>query len=85
MVKPYRYLLLVSSTARAALVNAMCFNDDFLNNLDSYQQLPEIKRSGTVEQATFADTDITDEELLSDDFNIAILSAELTRKEFIRE
>ena len=63
----------------------MCFNDDFLNNLDSYQQLPEIKRSGTVEQATFADTDITDEELLSDDFNIAILSAELTRKEFIRE
>lgn len=85
MVKLYRYLLLVSSTARAALVNVMCFNDDFLNNLDSYQQLPEIKPSGTVEQATFADTDITDEELLSDDFNIAILSAELTRKEFIGE
>lgn len=69
----------------------MCFNDDFIQNLDHYQHSPLLDGlpiSNEIEPQYInaaEDESIDDEVLSSETLELAILSAEWTRKEFIGE
>ena len=57
----------------------MCFNDDFVQHLEQYQKSPLLTSKD------FDTDENTEVELEDDVLELAILSAERTRKEFFKE